>query len=83
MFCPPNVRDMSADHADTMSAPVRPGSAGSDSTRTQVQESAATTPQVDSAAPLKPELHGGEGESAIPEDRQVGGASLLRALQEW
>lgn len=61
---------MSADHADSMAAPVRPGSAGSDSTRTQVQESAAATPQVDSAAPLKPELHGGEGESAIPEDRK-------------
>ncbi|GJE84455.1 MFS general substrate transporter [Phanerochaete sordida] len=55
---------MSAEHA---AAAARPGSAGSDSTRTQEpseKEPLPPSPHVEPPAPL----HGGEGESAIPED---------------
>jgi hypothetical protein len=69
----------------TNAAVTRPGTASSHSTaRTQVSTGKQPVPteQNGGQSPIhaKSEYHGGEGESAIPEDRKVSCSRLRRSL---
>ena len=52
---------------------TRPGTAGSDSTKTQISSERLDTVghENDQVVSEKEKLHGGEGQSAIPEDTKV------------